>query len=129
MPDEERAPLDRLPDDAVVVRGGLMLPADLVVSAQSHFDAEGFYALSVYCVPGMTADEIAVGAKLSYSKVRVSTVGRIRSMGYNIVGSPGPPGHADLVLPTPPTDHDWTALERVFDPPGPNPATMRLGDV
>ena len=129
MPNEEGAPLDRLPDDAIVVRGGLMLAADLAVGAQSHFDAHGFYALSVYCVPGRTADEIAIGVPLRHSNIRASTVGRLRSAGYEIVASPGPPGHADLVLPTPPTDHDWKALDRVFDPPRPNPATMRIGDV
>ena len=38
------------------------------------------------------------------------------------------PGHADLVLPTPPTDDDWSALDSAFDPPRPNPATMRADD-
>lgn len=129
MPDAEGVLLERLPDDAIVVRGGLMLPSDLGLSAQSHFDVEGFHALSVYSVPGMTADEIAVGVPLRHSKIRASTVGRVRAAGYDIVRSPGPPGHADLVLPTPPADHDWSALDRIFDPPRLNPATMRLDDV
>ncbi len=128
MPNAEGVPRDRLPDDSVVVRGGLMLPTDLALSAQSHFDTEGFYALSVYSIPGMTVHEIAVGVPLRHSKIRASTVGRVRFAGYDIVSSPGPPGHADLVLPTPPTDHDWSTLDRVFDPPELNPATMRLDD-
>ena len=128
MPNAEGVPLDRLPDDSVVVRGGLMLLTDLVLSAQSHFDTKGFYALSVYSTPGRAVDEIAVGVPLRHSKIRVSTVGRVRSAGYDVVSSQGPPGHADLVLPAPPTDHDWSTLDRVFDPPQLNPATMRLDD-
>ena len=128
MPNAEGVSLDRLPDDSVVVRGGLMLPADLALGAQSHFDSERFYALSVYSIPGMTAHEIAAGVPLRHSKIRASTVGRVRSAGYDIVSSPGPPGHADLVLPTPPTDHDWSTLDRVFDPPQLNPATMPSND-
>ena len=85
MPNAEGVPLDRLPDDSVVVRGGLMLLTDLVLSAQSHFDTKGFYALSVYSTPGRAVDEIAVGVPLRHSKIRVSTVGRVRSAGYDVV--------------------------------------------
>lgn len=105
-----------------------MLPADLVLGAQAHFDSEGVHALSVYSVPGRTAAEIAVGVPLRHSKIRTSTVGRVRAAGYEVVSSPGPPGHADLVLPTPPTEDDWSALDSAFDPPRPNPATMRGDD-
>ena len=52
MPEAEGDSFQRLPDDAVVVRGGLMSAADLSLGAQTHFDAEGAYALSVCSVPG-----------------------------------------------------------------------------
>lgn len=125
MPEVEGVLPKRLPDDAVVVRGGLMLRADLVLGAQAHFDSEGLHALSVYSAPGRTAAEIAVGVPLRHSKIRTSTVGRVRAAGYDVVSSPGPPGHADLVLPT---DDDWSALDSAFDPPRPNQATMRADD-
>lgn len=129
MQDARGVPPDRLPDDAVVVRGGLMTAADLERSVQIHFDSEGSYALSVFSVPGARTDAIAVGVPLRHSKIRQSTVGRVRAAGYDVVSSAGPPGHADLVLPNPPTDEDWTALDAAFDPPCPNPATMGVDDV
>lgn len=129
MQDVEGLADDHLPDDAVVVRGGLMLAADLELSAQSHFDLEGSYALSVFSAPGLSADEIAGRVPLRHSKIRQSTVGRIRSAGYEVVSSAGPPGHADLLLPHRPSDRDWHALDIAFDPPRANPATMRVNDV
>ncbi len=128
MPEAEGDSFQRLPDDAVVVRGGLMSAADLSLGAQTHFDAEGAYALSVFSVPGKTADEIARGVPLPHSMIRESTVGRLRAAGYDVVSSLGPPGHADLILPNPPTDDDWQALDKTFDAARPSPATMRGDD-
>ena len=106
-----------------------MAPVDLARGAQSHFDVEGIYALSVYCAAEKTAAEIADRVPLPHSFVRQSTVGRLRDAGYEVVPSPGPPAHADLVLPDPPTDVDWEMLDVLFDPPHPNPARMRSEDV
>lgn len=129
MPDAEGEPLDCLPDDAVVVRGGLMLPADFARGVQSHFDTEGVYALSVFSTARRTADEIAIAVPLPHPKIRTSTVGRVRAAGYDVVSSPGPPGHADLLLRKPPTDDDWRTLDRIFDVPRANPATIGTDDV
>jgi hypothetical protein len=122
MPRHEDAELHSLPDDAVVLRGGLMLPRDLDTGALTHYDEFGEYALSVYALPGRTADEIAILVPLRHSKIRQSTVGRLREGGYEVVPSPGPPGHADLKLPSPPTEDDWKTLDALFDPPRLNPA-------
>ena len=106
-----------------------MLPADLVLSAQSHFDREGAFALSVFSVPGRTADEIVGGVPLPHSVIRESTFGRLRAAGYDVVSSLGPPGHADLILPNPPTDDDWQVLDEAFDAARSKPATMGGDDV
>ena len=118
------APAEPLPDDAVVVRGGLMLPVDLALGAQTHFDHEGFYAISVFSSPGRTADEIATSVPLPHAAIRESTVGRVRAAGYDVVSSPGPSGHADLVFSTRPTETDWRTLDEIFDLPRPNAARM-----
>ena len=101
---------------------------DLALSAQSQHDIEGFHALSVFSAAGKTADDIAIGVPLAHSMIRVSTVGRLRDAGYDVVSSPGPPGHADLVFSRPPSDDDWRRLDECFDPARPNPATMGGGD-
>lgn len=101
-----------------------MLPGDLVLGVQSHFDREGVYALSVFSTPGRTPDEIATSVPLPHATIRESTVGRVRAVGYDVVPSPGAPGHADLVFPAAPTGDDWQALDAIFDPPRPNPARM-----
>lgn len=105
-----------------------MIPVDLALSAQSQFDVEGVYALSVFSAPGMTADEIAEGVPLRHSMIRESTAGRLRAVGYDVVSSSGPPGHADLILRDSPTDADWQALDEAFDAARPNPATIRGDD-
>ena len=125
MPEHEDVDPLRLPDAAVVVRGGLMFPADLETGALTHYDEFGRYALSVYSLPGRTGDEIAVLVPLPHSKIRESTVGRLRAAGYEVVPSPGPPGHADLRVPNPPSRGDWQALDALFDPPRPNPAARK----
>jgi hypothetical protein len=82
----------------------------------------------VFSSPGRSADGIAVMASLPHSAIRESTVGRLREAGYDVVPSPGPPGHADLVFRDSPTGADWRTLDQIFDPPRPNPATMRDED-
>ena len=84
-----------LPDDAVVVRGGLMLRGDLMASAEDHAaENDGVYAISVSSWPDMTAEEIALRVKenrgadrnpLGHGKIRESAVGRI-------YGAAHPPG-------------------------------------
>jgi hypothetical protein len=87
MPRHEDAELHSLPDDAVVVRGGLMLPRDLDTGALTHYDEFGEYALSVYALPGRTADEIAILVPFRHSKIqtidcRPLARGRLRSRAF-----------------------------------------------
>jgi len=119
---------DALPDDAFVVRGGVMNVRDLEVGAYTHYDMTGDYALSVFCVPGSTVEETAIVAERPNAQIRVSTVGRIRGAGYEVTLSEPPPGHSDLHLPSPPSDADWDTLRaHVFDPPIPNPYLAQGG--
>jgi hypothetical protein len=114
---------DALPDDALVLRGGHMQPDTLETNALTEYDASGRYALSVFSAPGLDREQLARVAAQPRGQVRLSTVGRIRTAGYEIVRSENiAPAHADLILPNPPTDADYEAVIAAFDPPVPNPA-------
>lgn len=113
-----------LPDEAFVVRFGRMLRRDLERSALKYAAFHpGEYGISVFSLPDRSWREIASGAGLGHSVIRVSTVGAIRSGGYDVVPSPpaDPRGHSTLMLPTEPTDEDWEKLWEVFGEPIPNP--------
>jgi hypothetical protein len=110
-----------LPDETIVLRGGVMQPRDLEVNAYTHYDEFSEYALSVFAVPGADLATTARVADRPNASIRVTTAGRIRAAGYELRRSEPPPGHADLKLPNPPTDADWETLRVVFDDPIPNP--------
>jgi hypothetical protein len=112
---------ETLPDDALVVRGGVMEPRVMQVGAETHYEDCGEFAISVASLPDASIEDITRMALLANNQIRVSTVGRIRACGYEVVPSEPPPAHADLKLPNPPTDDDWETLRSIFDDPIPNP--------
>lgn len=121
-----------LPDDAIVVRGGVFgggleslqeAALDEYERLRAEGDPEPVHGLSVCCLPGMTAEEIAetVGsANLPHPRMRTSTVGALQSCGYEVVPSEWR-GHATLIFPKPLTEQDWHNLQESFGPPICNP--------
>lgn len=84
---------DRIPDDALVVRGGRNLPADLRRGTTTH--PSGITGTSVECGEGLTVAELAAG--LPHGQVGVSTVGAIRAAGGDVIRTSGrSPHHATL---------------------------------
>ena len=51
---------ERIPDEAVVVRGGRNLPADLRRAMRTH--PSGVTGVSVECDEGMTVEELAAAS-------------------------------------------------------------------
>lgn len=85
---------DRIPDDALVVRGGRNLPADILRGMTTH--PSGATGISVECDAGLTAEELA--AALPHGQVGVTTVGAVRAAGGDVVRTGGrSPHHATLV--------------------------------
>ncbi len=123
----ERMDAERLPDEAVVVRGGLCEPH--IVKRQSDQEPDGTWGLSVRSGTGMTADQLAreVPAVLN-GKIRVSSVGRIRALGpaFDVIPTTGPgypEHHGTIVIPSRPvSDEDARVVSEAFDDPIPNPA-------
>ena len=85
---------DRLPDEAVVVRGGRNLPDDLRRGTRTH--PSGVTGASVECAEGMAAQELA--AAIPHGQIGVTTLGAIRAAGGDVVRTSGrTPHHATLV--------------------------------
>jgi hypothetical protein len=133
-PNEESAPAPdhdeeppRLPDEAVVVRGGESSARTLHKSALDHHDKRGDFAISVASLPDMSADDLAVVAQIPHPKIRETTVGVIRHAGYNVVRDEPPEGHALITLPRLPADTDFVTIADLLGPTRVNPATGQGG--
>jgi len=113
----------RLSDDAVVVRGGRLRFGNYQANAAVAAEWEGCWGLSVASAEGLTKTELAFAAQLQYDVIRVTTVGRLRTLEYDVV--PTEEGrdrdHALILLPGEPSREDWEKLITAFDQPEPNP--------
>lgn len=115
------------PDDGVVVvRGGHMNSEFVIRTASRTFDEIGLWTVSVFITAGSVLELCRSVVELErYGKVRLSNVGRLRSLGFVLIPTLNFP-HFDVVLP----DLDGSTLDRLelaFDVPIPNPA--REGNV
>lgn len=118
---------DELPPDdtVVVVRGGAMNSEFVRRTATRSFEEFGIWAVSVFVAEGVAVVDVcrAVPDLERYGKIRLSTVGRLRVLGFALIPTLDHP-HFDVVLP----DVEPTTLERLelgFDPPVPNPVRER----
>lgn len=112
------------PDDAVVVvRGGEMNSRSVRASAQDAFDSFGVFAVSVSLALDVSVEQLCSGdGRISrYGKVRLSTVGRLRALGFALLPTLTRP-HYDIVLPDL-GDETLDRLELGFDSPIPRPVS------
>ena len=87
-----------IPDEAVVVRGGRNLPADIVRGTGTH--PSGVTGVSVECAVGLSVAELA--ATIPHGHIGVTTVGAVRQRGGDVVRSMGrSPYHAIVTGLTP----------------------------
>ena len=108
-------------DVVVVVRGGEMNGDHVRRTATDAHDEYGIYAVSVFLAVDVSVDRLCRERPelQRYGKVRLSTVGRLRSLGFALIPTLDRP-HFDIVLP----DLDGATLDRLevgFDLPIPNP--------
>lgn len=108
-------------DTVVVIRGGEMTEEFVRRTATDAHDELGIYAVSVFLALDADVDALCSAEPflVRYGKVRMSTVGRLRSEGFPLIPTLERP-HYDVVLPDllPST---LERLDRCFDPPIPNP--------
>ncbi len=104
---------ERIPDEAIVVRGGRNLPADLRRGTGTH--PSGITGLSVECAAGVPLSELAAG--MPHNQIGVTTVGAVRAAGGDVLRSSGrSPHHATLVGLSP------EKASPLLTPANPNPA-------
>jgi len=104
---------ERIPDEAVVVRGGRNLPADVRRGTGTH--PSGVTGVSVECAEGIAVAELT--ATIPHGQIGVTTVGAIRAAGGDVVRTSGrSPHHATLVGLSP------EEASRLLTPTIPNPA-------
>jgi hypothetical protein len=113
-------------DVVVVVRGGEMNSDFVRRTATRSYEEVGVFTVSVFlALDDDAVDELcrSVEDLERYGKVRLSTVGRLRSLGFALLPTLDAP-HFDVLLP----DLESGTLNRLelgFDPPVPNPARRR----
>lgn len=104
---------ERIPDEALVVRGGRNQPEDLRRGMGTH--PSGVTGVSVECAEGLSVEELAT--ILPHNQLGVTTVGAIRAAGGDVVRTSGrSPHHATLVGLSP------EEASRLLTPTVPNPA-------
>jgi hypothetical protein len=95
---------DRIPDDALVIRGGRNRPVDLERGTGTH--PSGTAGISVECASELTVEELA--APIPHGQIGVTTVAAVRSLGGDVVRTSGrSPHHATLTGLSP---EDMSAL-------------------
>lgn len=85
--------VERISDDALVVRGGRNRPNDIYRGMGTH--PSGVTGVSVECAAGLTVAELAVA--IPHGQVGVTTVGDVRQAGGDVIRTSGrSPSHATL---------------------------------
>jgi hypothetical protein len=101
-----------LPSGALVLRGGGMNPPNVVKAAQKHERSHpGQYAISVRSRADY--DESQLADRIVGPVYMLSTVARLRELGYEVEASEREPGdaHADLIFPSRPTEEEVSILK------------------
>jgi hypothetical protein len=104
--------METIPDDALVVRGGKNRPEDIRRGTGTH--PSGVTGVSVESAAGMTIEQLA--AAIRHGQVGVTTVGKVRAAGGDVVRTAGrSPNHATLTGLTP------EQASQLLTPTVPNP--------
>ena len=103
---------ERIPDEAVIVRGGRNLSADLRRGTRTH--PSGVTGASVECAEGMSVEELA--AAVPHGQMGVTTAGVVRAAGGDVVRTSGRSPHHATVVGLKPEE-----VSRLLTPAIPNP--------
>ena len=116
----------QIPDDANVVRGGVTTPEQIGRGIGPHRDVPGLTGFSAQSRAGASVDSLAAtggvgGGPFPHGQVSVTTAGQLRSIGCEVVPSPGGGANHVTVVPGSATP---AQISQQFTP-RPNPARQR----
>ena len=98
---------------------------NFTISTDNHYEHYSEYTLSVFCLPECNSGEEVARKCPEFDRdvFRESTVGLIRTAGYDVEPDEPPYGHALIKLPSspPPSRQDWQKLNTIFGAPKENP--------
>jgi hypothetical protein len=90
--------VEKIPDDAIVVRGGRNRPEDIRRGIGTH--PSGVTGISVECGEGLSVEELS--ASIPHGQIGLTTVGAIRAAGGDVIRTSGrSPQHATLTALAP----------------------------
>lgn len=110
----------RLPDDALVIRGGTLLPSDLQRSVLKAIKELRRPALSIFSADVLIPADLveSAGSRLIHTSVCLSTAGRLRKAGFVLEQTFEPPHYSVWLSET--NWHDQLSTFRsAFDVPVP----------
>src|SRR5688500_4884459 len=119
MPDDPKHE-DRIPDEALVVRGGVPSATHILRSSGRHHS--GVYGFSVQCAADADVKGLATAGDIPHTQVGVTTVGALRREGYDVIRTSGKGHHATVAVPP---DLDPEAAERIAKLMLPEPNPLR----
>ncbi|BAY15503.1 hypothetical protein NIES21_13200 [Anabaenopsis circularis NIES-21] len=90
--------VDKIPDEAIVIRGGRNRPEDIERGFGTH--PSGVTGISVESAIGLSIEQLA--AKIPHGQIGVTSVGAVRASGGDVIRTSGrSPSHATLTGLTP----------------------------
>jgi len=108
--------MTRIPDEALVVRGGRNRPDDIRRGIGTH--PSGITGISVECAVGLSVTELAAG--IPHGQVGVTTVGEVRQVGGDVIRTSGrSANHGTL------TGLNPEQISQLLTPTVPNPAQQQ----
>jgi hypothetical protein len=103
---------ERIPDEALVVRGGRNQPDDLRRGTQTH--PSGVTGASVECAEELSVEELA--AMIPHGQIGVTTVGAIRAAGGDVVRTSGRSSHHATMVGLSPEEASCLLTPTVANP-------------
>lgn len=129
----ESDPAGTLPDEAIVVRGGIIASTEALIEQAETAAADGEgYVLSTFAAvanEGESEEEllsrIVTDGRIPNGRVRTTTAARLRAAGFSLRQTGTPPCHYDVDLGEEITLEVVARFEAAFEPPRSNPCPVR----